>query len=30
MAYLKANTYPGVFKDGDKFLHELEKKIKEL
>jgi len=29
-AYLKANTYPGVFKDADKFLYELEKKIKEF
>ena len=29
-AYLKANTYPGVFKDADKFLYELENKIKEF
>ena len=29
-AYLSANTYPGVFKDANKFLHELEKKIKEI
>ena len=29
-AYLNANTYPGVFKDADKFLYELEKKIKEF
>ena len=29
-AYLSANTYPGVFKDADKFLYELEKKIKEI
>ena len=28
--YLERNTYPGVFKDSDKFLTELEKKIKEL
>ncbi|OUX38013.1 MAG: hypothetical protein CBE33_01830 [Candidatus Pelagibacter sp. TMED273] len=29
-AYLKANTYPGVFKDADKFLNEVENKIKEF
>jgi len=28
--YLENNTYPGVFKDSDKFLTELEKKIKEF
>jgi len=29
-AYTKANTYPGVYKDAEKFLLELEKKITEV
>tara|TARA_B100002019_G_scaffold293389_1_gene320669 strand:+ start:4215 stop:5555 length:1341 start_codon:yes stop_codon:yes gene_type:complete len=29
-SYYKANSYSGVFKDADKFLNELEKKINEL
>lgn len=28
-SFLRANTYPGVFKDAEKFLSSLEKKIKE-
>ena len=26
--YLKVNSYPGVFKEGNKFLKEIENKIK--
>ena len=29
-SYLQANTFPGVHTESDKFLNELEKKIKEL
>ncbi len=29
-SYLRINTYPGVFDDADKFLNELDKKIKEI
>jgi hypothetical protein len=29
-AYLSANRIPGVFTDADKFLQELEKKIREI
>ena len=29
-SYLKANTFPGVFADGNKFLYELKKKINKL